>query len=295
MSSPSKSPKTLKRPAASDSEDASENKKKAKTSSSKGSGKKAPLLTIEKKATGDEKPKKEDIPKADPDNWTKPTDAELVDYICMKGADLAKIVKEKGLPVTGTLPQMLSRLVLGKKLKEKADEEAVALALGGNNEYLANAFKILSEGKEGFELNALNKVISILKYLPYKLTTGKEAEKLKGIGKSSAAKITILLEEEAAGGAGADGGFANRKKTAENEKILENYEKQGQAEHGSLRAAVQAVMRSIQSEEGATQAEINKLVCAKNFDSADVDKEVTQMIEEGLLFNTVDEERWMMA
>lgn len=51
----------------------------------------------------------------------------------MKAKDLKDLVKAKGLPVTGTNPQLLARLYTGKK-HNKEEEEKISMDVGGTQQ-----------------------------------------------------------------------------------------------------------------------------------------------------------------
>lgn len=115
----------------------------------------------------------------------------------MSAKDLKEEVRNRGLPVTGTIPELLSRLVTGKKHpKDEAIEIAQRL---GANPYLRDKFNEQWPEEEGYAKNAIYKVYKLLVHYPIKITSGKQAMKIKGIGKGSAQHIEQWLAEEASG------------------------------------------------------------------------------------------------
>lgn len=108
----------------------------------------------------------------------------------MKSKDLKELVKAKGLPVTGTIAQYISRLYTGKKAAKDIEEDT-AKQIGGKNSYLVGRFAEAAAMEEGHKQISLQHIAKMLEYYPFKVTSGAQMAKHKGVGKSTVARIDV--------------------------------------------------------------------------------------------------------
>lgn len=208
-----------------------------------------------------------------------PTMETFAEWCTLKSGDLKLLVKERGgLPVTGTIPQYLARLYTGKK-HPKDEEEDIARGLGGKNEYLVKQFEKIAEEEEGFKQISARRLVTLFKYYPYKITSGKQAGKLKGVGKSTVSKIDKWLEEE-----------ANPQEEKEEPAVQEAEE----LPTSGLHAQLEAILREDDTEDGYTVSELVAKVPGGT-EEAEVAAWMADMMDEGRVYTTVNEDTFKLA
>lgn len=129
---------------------------------------------------------------------------EVAEWCQMKIPDLKHLLGERGLKKSGNKGELIARLYKGEKMT-KEEEQDVMDTIYNKNQALSDEFSRLSEeAGPGHRGNSFRLVSNLMKYYPFVITSGKEAQKLKGIGKSAGTKIQEFLDSQENGDGGND-------------------------------------------------------------------------------------------
>lgn len=127
---------------------------------------------------------------------------EVAEWCQMKIPDLKHLLGERGLKKSGNKGELVARLYKGEKMT-KEEEQDVMDKIFYKNQALSEEFSRLSEeAGPGHRGNSFRLVANLMKYYPFVIKSGKEAQKLKGIGKSAGSKIQEFLDAKENGGEG---------------------------------------------------------------------------------------------
>jgi len=218
---------------------------------------------------------------------------DVANWSQLKVADLKALLKEKGLTQSGKKEQLVIRLYTGKKNPVDVEED-IGRRIFGKNEALSQYFKELAQEEVGFKANMVMAVSTLMHLYPYKITSGAQAGKLKGVGKSSAAKIEAFLEKQENGqdenippqtiAGSASSESATPTKPAE----------EAGPEEDSLVELVLKQLQAIESEDGATAEELcNNL--PESFSAEQVKEALQNLSDDGRAYSSVDEDHFCAA
>lgn len=121
---------------------------------------------------------------------------EVAQWACMKSIELKACCKERKLPVTGTMSQLIARLYTGRK-QPKDIEDDLMKELGHKNEYLVKRFTEAAQQEEGFRQLAFQSIAKMMTFYPYEIKDSKQLKGIRGIGKGTCKRIDDYLAEQA--------------------------------------------------------------------------------------------------
>lgn len=235
--------------------------------------------------------------KTDSDAEIKPgTLDDLAEWAQQNMGALKDLCKERGLPVSGKKAQLLIRLYTGKKHSTDVEED-LGKKVFGKNPILTDYFEKAAEGELGFKGNILRAVAALCHHYPYVIKSGAQAQKLKGIGKSSADKIQDLLDGKESVGKPKERATIVGSKVetakAQTEKGEEVSEEAGLDNSPSLTEKILDILRVDETDDGPHVDEL----CAQIFDatSDEIRAVLATLSEEGQIYSTSDEHHFKFA
>jgi len=120
--------------------------------------------------------------------------SEVAAWCQQKIPDLKHLIGERGLKKTGTKGELIVRLYTGERLSKDEEADVMQEIFHKNVALAAHFTKLSEEAGPGHRGNSFRLVSSLLTFYPFVIKSGKEAAKLKGIGKSASGKIQEFLD-----------------------------------------------------------------------------------------------------
>lgn len=224
-------------------------------------------------------------------------------------ATLKSLCKERGLKLSGKKAHLLVRLYTGKK-QSVDEEEDIGKEIFGKNPALTDYFTKVAENELNFKGNILRQVAALCHHYPFVIKSGKDAAKLKGIGKSSAQKIQEILDGKEVTPTAlvplATIVSSNKEPTTEEvkedkqiktaETVNNGSEQQPideKTEQLSLENKLLEILREEESEDGVTAEGVSLQISGSN--SGEIKELLTKLCEEGQLYTTIDENHFKFA
>lgn len=218
-------------------------------------------------------------------------------------ATLKTLCKERGLPVSGKKSQLLVRLYTGEKHSQDKEED-IGKEIFGKNPILTEYFNKAAESELGFKANKLRIIGSLMYHYPFVITSAKEAVKLKGIGKSSEAKIKDLLggkenvgteiRATLAPAPRAENPTESVPQPGSSSAFLSSSQKKEVQEEKKPDLSAQ-LLELLQQDESDDGIHIDQLTSKLSASSEDVRAALTGMCDEGQLYTTTDEDHFKFA
>lgn len=204
------------------------------------------------------------------------TTDDVKEWVQMKIAELKPLVKEAGLPVTGTKAQLIIRLYTGEK--HSKDEEAdLVNEHFNNNQDLSDIFKQLSDEETGFKANSLRAVSMALKLWPEKINSAKDMKGVKGFGKGTMQKLQDHFD-----GVNLLASASDAPPPPEPEPSNQEEEKTE-----NLKDSVIQTIQEDTSDDGLSVDKLKEI-----FHGKDITDVLQGLNDEGKIYNTIDDEHY---